>query len=313
MSRQQQATAGPDVDAPGGVYTQTGIHAFIPIWILSPSAYLPGANPEKLKPGDEKPLNNSEIRVYIALRSFADRYTGHAWPFVKTIAGRAEVHPHSAEKALAKFERLGWLTKVRRYKDSDKGQRWIHRCDYYLVDVCPEPPPGGWTLTAEKAEQPEGGTRETAGRSPRDDGYSARETAGAKNTPDEHPKGTHQETDLSCVDSDRFAHSADGARTQQSDLRDTQTEHAEATTAAQINGWRRQDREVFRMYVGDVLVSLGHGWGEGRFTADAFYTAFRKKKSRIRWPGRMLEGLYADGGEQGIDDWLLDQGLERAV
>jgi hypothetical protein len=195
--------------------------------------------------------------------------------------------------ALRELESCGYMRR-RRVKD-DKGRfRWAQTI--YDVPVRTESP--------DSAEVSAG--QSTSPFPP--DGNRPAEKALLKKTREEDLE--EDVTDLSCVDSDRFAHFADGAR---NDLHDERPESAEAATAAQVNDWRRQDREVFQMYVGDVLVSLGHDWREGQFTADAFYAAFRKKKGRIRWPGRMLENLYAAGGEQGIDDWLLDQGLERAA
>lgn len=291
---------GPDQDTPGGVYSQTGAHAFVPIWILNPAVYLPGADPAQLRKGDDKPLSGSEIRVYVALRSFADRYSGHAFPFVKTIAERAGVHPHSVEKALSKFRRLGWMTTQRRYRDDGS----IRRCDYYLVDVCPNSQAGGYPRNGG-----EGMPANSRGGYPQDDGEGARDMTGASNTPREHPTGTPQGSDQDCPEDVRSAHIF-GAN------EDDQESEPEPDDTAAGSDWRAEDREWFRAVVGDKLRIVGPGWNppEGTFPALAFYNVFRKRKRKqVRWPGKLLNDIYARRAEDGVDDWLIDEGLERVA
>lgn len=110
---------------------------------------------------------------------------------------------------------------------------------------------------------------------------------------------------LSCPDSGRFAPSVGG--NEQEDPSTSSDEISER------RDWRTEDRELFRSIVGDALVSTGRGvWSEGRWTADAFYNAFRTREKRIRWPGRFLAALQ-EQHEYAVDDWLLDEGLERVA
>jgi len=71
--------------------------------------------------------------------------------------------------------------------------------------------------------------------------------------------------------------------------------------------WRDDDRFIFKLLLGDKLRSDGRRWNEGVFDIGAFYDAYRKVKKH-RWPGRRLQKIYDDGG---LEDWLLDEGLER--
>jgi len=82
---------------------------------------------------------------------------------------------------------------------------------------------------------------------------------------------------------------------------------------ATYENWHDPDREVFRQHVGEVLISVGKkgSWRKGKWDADAFYNAFRRRaEGEKRWPGRHVESLsYA--GDNAVDDWLIDQGLMR--
>lgn len=72
--------------------------------------------------------------------------------------------------------------------------------------------------------------------------------------------------------------------------------------------WRDEDRALFRELIGEMVRSDGTKWREGVFAADAFYDAFRKGRNH-KWPGRRLQKIFDDVG---FDDWLIDEGLERA-
>jgi hypothetical protein len=115
-------------------------------------------------------------------------------------------------------------------------------------------------------------------------------------------------TDLGCPDSGRFAPSV-GAH--ESGDHDDVADASDAVDTETFNDWRQQDRELFRSLLGDALISEGTPWTKGKFTTDAFYVAFRKRQKRIRWPGRFLASIADSGGENSLDDWLIDQGLER--
>lgn len=80
---------------------------------------------------------------------------------------------------------------------------------------------------------------------------------------------------------------------------------------ATYENWHDIDRQTFTEHVGEVLISDGSQWKEGRYTAAAFYKAFRlKKDNRKRWPGQYVE-MLSGAGDSGVDDWLIDQGLVR--
>jgi hypothetical protein len=294
--------AKPTEEAPGGVYSQTGPHAFIPIWILDPAAYLPGCpNPGKLTEGDKRPLNNSEIRTYIALRSFADRYSGHAFPLVKTIAARAGIHPHGAEKAIGKFKRLGWLTTERRHKYVN-GHKLIERCDYYVIDVCPQPRLAEGSPTVADAE--EGVPADSRVGYPPDRGSNKHTT--------ETPQGSVPYS----PDSGRFAPFVGANENdQEQDCSGPAAASAREVTE-KVSARRTEDRANFRAVVGDVLrVVNTKGWKPGNYTADAIYNGLRKqvRKRPIRWPGGLLNDIYAARAEEGVDDWLIDEGMERVA
>lgn len=71
--------------------------------------------------------------------------------------------------------------------------------------------------------------------------------------------------------------------------------------------WRDEDRWLFRLLLGDKLRSDGAQWREGVYAVDAFYDAYRKTRKH-RWPGRRLKKIHDD---MGLEDWLIDEGLER--
>lgn len=71
--------------------------------------------------------------------------------------------------------------------------------------------------------------------------------------------------------------------------------------------WREEDRTLFRDILGDKLISDGTRWTEGVYDVDKFYDAYRKLRKH-RWPGRRLQKIHDD---MGLDDWLIDEGLEQ--
>lgn len=109
-------------DAETTVTTDVGPWAMVPIWVLDAT--------------DEhgKRLSGSEIRVYVAIRSFADQQ-GRAFPFVETIAERAKVDQRTAEKAITRLRSMGLVSTTRRYRDDGS----IARCDYKLRDTPSRP------------------------------------------------------------------------------------------------------------------------------------------------------------------------------
>lgn len=84
-------------------------------------------------------------------------------------------------------------------------------------------------------------------------------------------------------------------------------------TATDLNDWRDADRKLFCSLIGEKLTSDGARWGEGTWSANQFYNAFRRRsKGQIRWPGRFMESLNG-AGPAGIDNWLMAEGLEKAA
>jgi hypothetical protein len=287
----------PTAETLGGVYSQTGPHAFIPLWVLDPATYLPGVpNPAKLRKGDDKPLNNAELRTLIALRSFADRYSGHAFPLIKTIAARAGVHPTSAEKAVSKFKRLGWVTSKRRYRDPEK--RIIAGCDYYVIDVCPQP---RLTEDSPSDADPDQGVpaNSRGGGYPPNDGEGTRESEGASNTPREHPNNQRNEVNW---------RTADASREQEDDLPLAFDGHPARRV---FEDWPAQDWDLFRSHIGaDHIHSDGSRWAKGTHTTRALYLGFRQRgQNPVRWPGRYLDETSSTNGVEYVLD---DQGITPA-
>jgi hypothetical protein len=94
------------------IVTESGPFALVPIWVL------------------DFGLGGSELAVYVAMRSFANRH-GEGWPRVKAIAERANVAKRTAEKAISRFRELGLLTSVQRHREDGS----IKGCTYYMRDV----------------------------------------------------------------------------------------------------------------------------------------------------------------------------------
>lgn len=255
---------------------QVGPFAATPVWIFDPELYLPGVpDATKLVPGDEKPLTGAELRVFIALKSFANG-EGHCYPHVQTLADRAKVTHRMTEKALSKFKRLGWVVAERKYRRED-GKVWITGCEYWVIDVCPSPVPG--RATGGSRPSGRGGTEQLDGRGPV-------ELDGAKNEPYEL---TNRTPDLIGLNSVERA--------------------VEPKNSTTHDDYRPEDKELFRSLTGDRLRSDGTRWAEGEWDVDRFYDAYRK--SGMRWPGRYLDKIACDG-ESGVDTWMMTEGLEIA-
>lgn len=107
------------------VKTQIGPWAHIPVWVLTLG------------------LKGSELAVYVALRSFADRTSGEAHPHVKTIAQRAGVSERTVERALSRFRELDIMTSQQWHRVDGS----IGGCHYLLRDIPVSPPPDGDVAT----------------------------------------------------------------------------------------------------------------------------------------------------------------------
>lgn len=84
---------------------------------------------------------------------------------------------------------------------------------------------------------------------------------------------------------------------------------------AEAEDWRAEDRARFAEILGEKWIySYGHkGWVEGTHAAHHYYDAFRMlKRKPIKWPGRFLESLEDASPLSGVDNWLMDHGLERS-
>lgn len=100
----------------GEISSEVGPIAVVPVWVL------------------DQDLTNSELRVYLALRSFADQAHRHAYPRMATIAARAKVSQRSTERAISGLRDKGLIrTKQRRRDDGS-----IAGCDYWLRDTPPK-------------------------------------------------------------------------------------------------------------------------------------------------------------------------------
>ena len=74
--------------------------------------------------------------------------------------------------------------------------------------------------------------------------------------------------------------------------------------------WRTQDRELFaRLLDADPDDELWTEDGEPVTVAELYEQCRKRKPTPIRWPGRLLEGLYDRGQRYAVEDWLTGQGL----
>lgn len=251
-----------------GDSTEIGPWGMVPIWVLD------------VTDTKGQRLSGADLRVYVALRSFADR-SGRAHPFVESIADRARVGKRSAEKSITRLRSLGLVSTTRRYRDDGS----IAGCDYHLRND----PPGHMTGTP---------TGDMAGTLPVTSPGPSRPNGRSKNTPREHTKRT-QGTELNWP-------SADAAG---DDAAEPALTPINGSSSARFEDWNAEDYELFRFLIGaDSLYSDGSTWPEGEHTTAVFYRSLRQRTPKpIKWPGRYFDQMNTTGG---IDSWLNDQGLE---
>lgn len=111
----------PDDDTEVFITSEMGTFGLVPIWVM------------RFKDRNGKGLSGSDLRVYISLRSFADRTHRDVFPHVKTIAARADVHITTAHKSITRLRDMGLIESKRRYRADGS----IARCDYKLFDIEP--------------------------------------------------------------------------------------------------------------------------------------------------------------------------------
>lgn len=284
MSR-QTANAEPAQDT---ISSQVGPWGMVPAWVLL------------VKDKDGKGLSGSDLRVYIALRTFADRW-GAAFPHVPTIAARADVTPRTAEKSITRLRDLGLLTSKRRYRADGS----ISGCDYVLRDIPPSPDEGDNAGGVPSISTVPPGE---ADGTPRPDGRSS-------NTPPEHTRETPQRSDQSSPTSSRFAPSS-GDVNDEDDFDDPWNVPAprQPSTGEKLTRKRADDRALFMSLIdAERLRSDGSTFREGVFDTHLFYDGFRKLRvgdKKIGFPGAYLEPMYAANADQGVLDWLLTLGVE---
>jgi hypothetical protein len=200
--------------------------------------------------------------------------------------------------ALKELERFGYLVRRRinlPAEDGRKGGRF--GWEYVLYDI------------PQAAEE----QAATIGRSATDGSATdGKPSDGFQPSKEELSRTTVEEDvpDLECPDSGRFAPFVGAQKDDQDDSGDEPPDN----TAAASN-WRQEDRDSFVAVVGEKISIVGGNWNPktGTFAALAFYDALRKRQPKpIRWPGRLLNEIYAGRADEGVDDWLIDQGLERA-
>lgn len=281
MSHQQTTEATPD-----GISSQVGPWGMVPAWVLL------------VKDKKGKGLSCADLRVYISLRTFADRW-GAAFPHVPTIAARADVTPRTAEKSITRLRELGLLVSKRRYRTDGS----IAGCDYQLRDVPPalsepdeaEGVPSISTVPPGEAD----GTSRPDGRS--------------NNTPPEHTRETPHRAEQSSTTSGRFAPSSGGERDDDEDDVWNSTAQQQPSTAEKLTRKRADDRDLFIDLINaQRLRSDGSLFGEGVWETRLFYDAFRKlkRKKPIGFPGAYIAGMCREDDDHGVQDWLLTLGLE---
>jgi len=101
-------------EEPVGVTTESGPWGMVPVWVLGLG------------------LSGSELAVYVALRSYADRSRA-CFPLTAAIADRAHVSTRSVERALARFRDLEIVVTKRRYRDDGSIAGLVYR----MLDVKP--------------------------------------------------------------------------------------------------------------------------------------------------------------------------------
>lgn len=227
------------------------------------------------KDKDGKGLSGADLRVYISMRTFANKGR-EAYPKVKTIAERADVTVRTAEKSISRLRTMGLIVSRRWYRDEAKKE--IGGCHYKMLDFDPTGHMDG-----------RGPAKRTEGFRP-DDRKGSGEADGARRDqskrPSEETKGTEVQISV-------HASGADGDDTSNPNLRDV-------------------DRAKLTDIFGDRFRSNGLIWTKGEFNTTDFYKPLYEKLTQQRngkpaWPGCFVEDLV---NSNRFDDWLMEQGLE---
>lgn len=93
---------------------------------------------------------------------------------------------------------------------------------------------------------------------------------------------------------------------------DVEQDDDDKVTTQTFTDWRAEDRRVFAdLVITTTIRSDGSAFTKGKFGADQFYDAFRRREKAIKWPGKYLASLDAAAPTCGVDDWLMNLGLER--
>ncbi len=162
---------------------------------------------------------------------------------------------------------------------------------------------GGWAWEQHYYDVPQKG----AGRTESPSGDIGAESIGEVRSLEPQIQTTDKELqDLKMCGTD-FARSApavggDDLSTQR-DQRMTGQEAAEAAAEK-----RQGDRELYVHILGEYVYYYGKDYRNGRYESLKFYNDFRRKN--VHWPGQYLEFLE-ERLPDGLEDWLLDHGLER--
>lgn len=217
------------------------------------------------------------------------------WRFNRDwLAGQSEREGQTAVRtALQELERHGYLKRERRKNPATGKFGWEH----VLYDT------------------PQDADGVFAGRSTGGLPTDGKPTAGFQPSKELLERTTVEEDEMECPHSGRSAPSLGAHTNKDSD---------EAEPAAQVPGqreseeydydWREEDRDLFVGLVGAKLKSNGPRWNKGIWSSRDFYNAYRKpwgKRKVMRYPGRYLESVIGNRDESALDDWMLDQGLER--
>lgn len=251
-------------------------------------------------------LTKEAAWLYVVLLGHHNRARrdNDVWPSRAVMAqGMGLKKPQSVDKYLDELRHTGLIVSERRKRASDMNTSSKHT----LLLFVPRTDDEVATQKASHEAIPYNGQR-----------YPRQRTAAIPSRGQELDEGELEqlnENDPIRRTSGRFA--PDGARHEDSEDRDRDNADPWATASNRSHeaptweNWHDSDRETFKGHVGETLISTGKNWKKGRFTAEAFYRAYRlREEGAKRWPGQYVETLsYA--GEEAVDDWLIDQGLLR--
>lgn len=263
-------------------------------------------------------LSKEAAWLYVVLLSHHNRSRrdDDVWPSRSVMAQKLGLKkPQSVDKYLEELRTAGLIVSERRKRSSDMNTSSKHTL---LLTV----PRTAEEIAARRASReaiPHSGQRYPLQRTS-DVPHSGQEL-------DEVELDELKDVEAISPTAARFAH--DGGRHENSKDQKTDEDWPDPWAAVTANGqpinpplphqratyenWHDADRQIFREHVGEVLVSVGKkgSWKKGEWSANAFYNAFRRRQEgEKRWPGKYVETLsYA--GDSAVDDWLIDQGLER--